>query len=122
MQSCSSTMLMLGNAGAGALGASTYPCEDRDMPVSYTHLDSWFYGLGFWTRGNAEICLLATKGHPKRQAANIHQFIISTLEAHSLSLIHILKCTYPESQPLEVHFADACLADYLLHHLSLIHI
>ena len=28
---CSSTMLMLGNAGAGALGASTYPCEDRDM-------------------------------------------------------------------------------------------
>ena len=22
--------------------------------------DSWFYGLGFWTRGNAEICLLAT--------------------------------------------------------------
>lgn len=28
--------------------------------------DSWFYGLGFWTRGNAEICLLATRGHPKR--------------------------------------------------------
>ena len=25
---------------------------------------TWFYGLGFWTRGNAEICLLATKGHP----------------------------------------------------------
>ena len=45
--------------------------------------DSWFYGLGFWTRGNAEICLLATKGHPKRQAANIHQFIISPIEAHS---------------------------------------
>ena len=41
--------------------------------------DSWFYGLGFWTRGNAEICLLATKGHPKRQAANIHQFIISLM-------------------------------------------
>ena len=45
--------------------------------------DSWFYGLGFWTRGNSEICLLATKGHPKRQAANIHQFIISPIEAHS---------------------------------------
>ena len=26
----------------------------------------WFYGLGFWTRGNAEICLLATKGHPNK--------------------------------------------------------
>lgn len=45
--------------------------------------DSWFYGLGFWTRGNAEICLLAIKGHPKRQAANVHQFIISPLEEHS---------------------------------------
>ena len=45
--------------------------------------DTWFYGLGFWTRGNAEICLLATKGHPKRKAANIHQLIISPVEAHS---------------------------------------
>lgn len=44
---------------------------------------TWFYGLGFWTRGNAEICLLATKGHPKRQAKNIHQLIISPIEAHS---------------------------------------
>ncbi|KAI4452510.1 hypothetical protein C823_007094 [Eubacterium plexicaudatum ASF492] len=45
--------------------------------------DSWFFGLGFWTRGNAELCLLATRGHPKRRAANIHQFIISPIEAHS---------------------------------------
>ncbi|MBO1872200.1 DNA methyltransferase [Lachnoanaerobaculum sp. Marseille-Q4761] len=45
--------------------------------------DTWFYGLCFWTRGNAEICLLATKGHPKRKAANIHQLIISPVEAHS---------------------------------------
>ena len=29
------------------------------------------------------MCLLATRGHPKRQAANIHQFIISPIEAHS---------------------------------------
>ena len=42
-----------------------------------------FYGLGFWTRANAEVCLLATKGHPKRQAADIHQLIISPIEAHS---------------------------------------
>ena len=45
--------------------------------------DSWFYGLGFWTRGNAEICLFATKGKPKRQSAGVHQFIISPVEAHS---------------------------------------
>lgn len=46
-------------------------------------VDSWFYGLGFWTRGNAEVCLLATRGHPKRQATNVHQFIISPIEQHS---------------------------------------
>lgn len=44
---------------------------------------SWFYGLGYWTRGNAEICLLATRGYPKRQSASVHQFIISPVEAHS---------------------------------------
>ena len=44
---------------------------------------TWFYGLGFWTRGNAEICLLATRGHPKRQSAGIHQFIISPVRQHS---------------------------------------
>lgn len=45
--------------------------------------DSWFFGLGFWTRGNAEVCLLATRGHPKRESSKIHQFIISPIEAHS---------------------------------------
>ena len=41
---------------------------------------SWFYGLGFWTRGNAEVCLLAKKGKPKRSSASVHQFIISPVE------------------------------------------
>ena len=45
--------------------------------------DSWFYGMGFWTRSNAEVCLLATRGHPKRQCAGIHQFVISHIEQHS---------------------------------------
>lgn len=45
--------------------------------------DDWFYGLGFWTRGNAEICLLATKGSPKRASNRVHQFIISHLRGHS---------------------------------------
>ena len=44
---------------------------------------SWFYGLAYWTRSNAEICLLATKGHPKRQNKSIHQLIVSPVEAHS---------------------------------------
>lgn len=44
---------------------------------------TWFYGLGFWTRGNAEVCLLATRGKPKRLNNSIHQFIISPIEGHS---------------------------------------
>ena len=43
----------------------------------------WFFGLGFWTRGNAEICLLATKGKPKRLSKRIHQLIISPVMEHS---------------------------------------
>lgn len=42
-----------------------------------------FTGMGYWTRANAEICLLATKGHPKRQARNVHQVILSHVEEHS---------------------------------------
>lgn len=45
--------------------------------------DGWYMGLGHWTRANAEVCMLATRGHPHRQAANIHQFIIAPLREHS---------------------------------------
>ena len=44
---------------------------------------SLFWGLGYWTRANAEICLLATKGNPKRQSAAVHQVILSPVEQHS---------------------------------------
>ncbi len=42
-----------------------------------------FWGMGHWTRANAEICLLATKGAPKRISAKVHQVIMSPIEAHS---------------------------------------
>ena len=45
--------------------------------------NSIYWGMGFWTRSNAEVCLLALKGHPKRQNAGIHQFVIAHLEQHS---------------------------------------
>ena len=45
--------------------------------------DSLFWGMGYWTRANAEICLLATKGHPKRVGKAVHQVIISHIEEHS---------------------------------------
>jgi len=39
--------------------------------------------MGHWTRANAEICLLATKGHPKRVSKSVRQLIDSPIEAHS---------------------------------------
>ena len=44
---------------------------------------SWFWGMGYWTRANAELCLIATKGKPKRIAKNVHQIIDTPIERHS---------------------------------------
>lgn len=43
----------------------------------------FFYGLGRWTRGNPEICLLATKGKPKRVSTSVENLTISPLRKHS---------------------------------------
>lgn len=42
-----------------------------------------FWGMGYWTRANAELCILATRGHPKRISPRVHQIIISHVEQHS---------------------------------------
>jgi len=44
---------------------------------------SWFWGLGYWTRANAEICLLATKGKPQRYSRKVHQIIDTPIQEHS---------------------------------------
>ena len=45
--------------------------------------DNFFTGLGYWTRANPEMCLLATKGKPKRISKSVNQLIISKLQEHS---------------------------------------
>lgn len=40
-------------------------------------------GLGYWTRANSEVCLLATKGQPKRLSAGVRQGIIAPKREHS---------------------------------------
>jgi N6-adenosine-specific RNA methylase IME4 len=46
-------------------------------------LPRWHLGLGYWTRKNPEMCLLATKGKPKRLARNVRQLIVSPVRQHS---------------------------------------
>lgn len=43
----------------------------------------WFFGMGRWTRANAELCLLATRGKPKRLSASVSQIVDSPIERHS---------------------------------------
>ena len=45
--------------------------------------DSWFWGMGWWTRSNPEYCLLGMKGRPKRLSAKVHSVIDSRIEQHS---------------------------------------
>ena len=37
--------------------------------------DGYFTGLGYWTRANPEICLLATKGKPKRISKAVRKYM-----------------------------------------------
>lgn len=41
------------------------------------------WGMGYWTRANVELCLLATKGAPKRLDKGVHQIAISPVGKHS---------------------------------------
>ena len=40
-------------------------------------------GTGYWTRANSEVCLLATRGKPKRLYADVRQAIIEPRRQHS---------------------------------------
>lgn len=42
-----------------------------------------FTGMGYWTRSNTEDCWLATRGHPKRLNADVHQVVMSDVLDHS---------------------------------------
>jgi len=42
-----------------------------------------FFGMGKWTRSNAEICLLGTHGNIKREDASVSQIIFSNIMEHS---------------------------------------
>lgn len=45
--------------------------------------DTWFFGLGHWTRANAEICLIAIKGTIKRVSNKVSQIVDTHIEEHS---------------------------------------
>ena len=66
---------------------------------------SLFWGLGYWTRTNAEVCLLATRGKPKRQSASVHQVILSPVEQHSIKISPTSK-QYVNPMDLNLDYSD----------------
>lgn len=48
-----------------------------------------YSGLGHWVNGNAELCLLAKKGHPKRYEKNVKQIQMYPRGRHSAKPIEI---------------------------------
>jgi len=45
--------------------------------------NGFFMGMGHWTRANAEPCLLAIKGKPKRVSGGVRSLVVSHLREHS---------------------------------------
>ncbi len=43
----------------------------------------YFLGRGYWTHSNAEVCLLATRGHPRRVGTGVPSLIVSPRREHS---------------------------------------
>ena len=39
--------------------------------------------MGYWTRSNSDLCLLATKGSPKRMSKSVHQIVDEPIREHS---------------------------------------
>jgi N6-adenosine-specific RNA methylase IME4 len=59
---------------------------NKSAPHSDNGLDSerdFFTGLGFWTRANPELCLLATRGRPSRRSRGVRKLIVSPRREHS---------------------------------------
>lgn len=57
----------------GFTWVKTYP----DRPTNF------FVGMGYWTRANPELCLLATKGAPKRIGKGVEQLVVCPRGEHS---------------------------------------
>ncbi|MFO1074849.1 MAG: MT-A70 family methyltransferase [Geminicoccaceae bacterium] len=51
----------------------TPPWQERDL----------FTGMGFWTRANPEMCLLATRGHPRRRGTDVPRVLVAPRREHS---------------------------------------
>ena len=73
-----------------ALLGGVYGTEaGREQEKNYIAGLDIYSGLGHWTNGNAELCLFAKKGCPKRKAKNIKQIVVAPRSRHSEKPIEV---------------------------------
>lgn len=51
--------------------------------TSWSWAPKWHMGMGHWSRGNVEICLLGTRGKPKRIEKGVRELIVASVREHS---------------------------------------
>ena len=54
-----------------------------NTPNTLTAPLTWPIGTGYWTRANPELCLLATRGSPRRKNYDVPKLIVSPRREHS---------------------------------------
>jgi N6-adenosine-specific RNA methylase IME4 len=57
--------------------------DPRQLRVLPTAESDLFVGMGFTTRKNVELCLLARRGSARREARNVREVILSPVREHS---------------------------------------
>ena len=73
-----------------ALLGGAYGTEaGREQGVETITGSDIYSGLGHWTNGNAELCLFAKKGKPKRKNKNIKQIVVAPRSRHSEKPIEV---------------------------------
>ena len=56
---------------------------NKSAPRLLFTVPDFFTGMGYWTRANPELCLLATKGKPKRVSMAVRRLVIEPRREHS---------------------------------------
>ena len=56
---------------------------NKSAPRMMFNEKDFFTGLGYWTRANPELCLLATRGKPKRVSKAVRRLVIAPRREHS---------------------------------------
>ena len=56
---------------------------NKSAPRLLFAVPDFFTGMGYWTRANPELCLLATKGKPRRVSMSVRRLVIEPRREHS---------------------------------------